>query len=117
MGRAIDRITLNGFKSIERLDTFRVGKLNVLIGANGAGKSNFVDFFRMLRTFADESFQQHVISCGGGDGFLFLGPKVTAKIAARLDFGLNAYQFELKPTAQGSLQLSQETVEYNGHGQ
>lgn len=35
MGQAIDRITLNGFKSIEHLEDFALGKLNVLIGANG----------------------------------------------------------------------------------
>lgn len=115
MGRSIDKMTLKGFKSIEHLEDFRLEKLNVLIGANGAGKSNFVDFFRMLRTFADESFQQFVNDCGGGDGFLFLGTKVTSKITSRLDFGRNAYEFELKPTAQGSLQVAEEQVEYNGH--
>lgn len=58
MGRAIDQITLNGFKSIEHLENFPLGTLNVLIGANGAGKSNFVDYFRMLRAFADEKFSE-----------------------------------------------------------
>ncbi len=56
MGRPIDRITLNGFKSIERLEDFALEKLNVLIGANGAGKSNFVDYFRMLRRWQTRIF-------------------------------------------------------------
>jgi predicted ATPase len=115
MGRPIKNITLKGFKSIESLDKFPIKKLNVLIGANGAGKTNFVDFFRMLRTFADECFQQFVNDAGGGDGFLFLGPKVTSEISARLEFGPNAYEFRLKPTAQGTLQIAQESVEYNGN--
>jgi predicted ATPase len=112
MGRAIDRITLNGFKSIERLEDFALGKLNVLIGANGAGKSNFVDYFRMLRSFADESFQQFVIASGGGDGFLFLGPKVTPEITSKIVFGPNFYGFTLKPTASGSLLIASETTGY-----
>jgi predicted ATPase len=112
MGRPIDRITLSGFKSIESLEGFKLEKLNVLIGANGAGKSNFVDYFRMLRSFADESFQQFVIESGGGDGFLFLGPKVTSSISSRIEFGRNAYEFKLKPTAGGSLQIAEEKVEY-----
>ena len=114
MGRAIDKITLKGFKSIESLEAFQLKKLNVLIGANGAGKSNFVDFFRMLRALADESFQQFVNNQGGGDGLMFLGPKVTQEIRAHLEFGRNGYEFVLKPTAQGSLQIAQERIEYGG---
>ena len=112
MGKAIDQITLSGFKSIECLEDFKLHKLNVFIGANGAGKSNFVNYFRMLRAFADESFQQFVIESGGGDGFLFLGPKVTSAISSRIEFGDNAYEFELKPTAGGSLQIAEEKVKY-----
>lgn len=115
MGESIGKITLKGFKSIEELDQFPVKKLNVLIGANGAGKSNLIDFFRMLRAFADERFQEFVNESGGGDGFLFLGPKVTSEITSRLEFGLNAYEFCLKPTAQGSLQIVREIAEYMGN--
>ena len=112
MGRALDTVTIHGFKSIESLEKFQLKKLNVLIGANGAGKSNFVDFFRMLRALADEAFQQYVNDAGGGDGFFFLGPKKTSQITARLDFGPNAYEFTLKPTAKGSLQIAEEHAKY-----
>jgi predicted ATPase len=115
MGKPIDQITLSGFKSIESLEGFKLQKLNVLIGANGAGKSNFIDFFRMLRTFADERFQQFVLDAGGGDGFLFLGPKVTPAISSRIEFGSNAYEFMLKPTSAGSLQLADEKVEHENN--
>jgi predicted ATPase len=114
MRRAIDRITLNGFKSIESLENFDLHKLNVLIGANGAGKSNFVDYFRMLSTFAHETFQHFVVGSGGGDGFLFLGPKVTPAISSRIEFGRSAYEFKLKPTASGSLQFVEEKMEHEG---
>jgi predicted ATPase len=112
MARAIDRITLKGFKSIESLDSFEVRKLNVLIGANGAGKSNFVEFFRMLRAIADEAFQKYVLEAGGGDGFLFLGPKVTKQITYRVEFGLNAFEQVLQPSASGSLLIASETTRY-----
>jgi predicted ATPase len=87
MGTPLKKLTIQGFKSIEKLEAFRLEKLNVLIGANGAGKSNFVDFFRMLRALADEAFQKFVNENGGGDGFLFLGPRLTPRISARLEFG------------------------------
>ena len=110
-------MTIHGFKSIEKLDGLELRNLNVFIGANGAGKSNFVDFFRMLRALADESFQSFVIEHGGGDGLLFLGPKKTPSISAHLEFGLNAYDFILTPTATGTLQVSREAVEYTGGGE
>jgi recombinational DNA repair ATPase RecF len=37
----LDKITIRGFKSIEKLEDFKLESLNVPIGANGAGKSNF----------------------------------------------------------------------------
>ena len=52
------RMTVRGFKSIRELQDFKLERLNVLIGANGAGKSNFISFFRMLadRSRAGYSF-------------------------------------------------------------
>lgn len=116
MSSPISKLTLKGFKSIRSLDGFEFGSLNVLIGANGAGKSNLVDFFRLLRSLADESFQNFVNSQGGGDGLLFLGPKVTASIEAHLEFGMNVYEFSLQPTASGALQVKEERVKYTGGG-
>lgn len=114
MGRPLKKLTLGGFKSIEALKDLELCKLNVLIGANGAGKSNFVDFFRMLRALADEGFQQFVNRQGGGDGFFFLGPKHTRQIRAHLEFGENVYEFDLEPTAGGGIQIAAERVKYTG---
>ncbi len=114
MAKPIDTISLKGFKSIESIHEFELGKLNVLIGANGAGKSNFVEFFRMLRAMADEAFQEFVLTNGGCDGFFFNGPKVTNVISCRLDFGRNWYEHELKPTSSGRLLIASETTGYLG---
>ncbi len=114
MADPIRTLSIKGFKSIKSLEEFELRNLNVLIGANGAGKSNFVEFFRMLRAMADEGFQTYVRTLGGSDGFLFLGPKVTHEITARLDFGKNWYEMELRPTASGSLIIASETPGYLG---
>ncbi|HTN04757.1 MAG TPA: AAA family ATPase [Planctomycetaceae bacterium] len=116
MGTPLKTLTIQGFKSIESLEEFPLDSLNVLIGANGAGKSNFVDFFRLLRALADEAFQSYVNEQGGGDGLLFLGPKVTPKMSAHLEFGMNQYEFDLAPTASGTLQIQQERVKCTGDG-
>jgi len=114
MGRQIDKITLRGFKSIKALDDFPLQSLNILIGANGAGKSNFVDFFRLLRAMADENLQRFVLEHGGPDGFFFMGPKFTPRISARLEFGRYAYEFDLAPTALAELMVGEERLLHNG---
>ena len=40
----LSRMTIHGFKSIKSCD-ISFGKINVLIGSNGAGKSNFISSF------------------------------------------------------------------------
>jgi predicted ATPase len=112
MGKKIGKITLKGFKSIESLDDFELDSLTVMIGANGAGKSNFVEFFRMLRAMADENLQNYVLDAGGSDGFLFLGPKRTKEISFHLKFGSNSYSCTLHPSASGSLIISSESTGY-----
>lgn len=43
----IERIAINNFKSIDGLD-FRLGRVNVFIGANGSGKSNILEAIAMV---------------------------------------------------------------------
>lgn len=114
MSRALDQITIQGFKSIRELKDFKLGKLNVLIGANGAGKSNLVDFFRMLRAMAEGGFREFVTRSGGGDGFFFDGPKTTPKISAELHFGQNAYRFSLAPTVDSAIMIQTEASCWKG---
>ncbi len=49
MSNPLDKLTINSFKSIQSLPDFKLGRLNVLIGANGSGKSNFIAIFRLLQ--------------------------------------------------------------------
>ena len=109
---SLKKITIKGFKSIESLVDFELRPLNILIGANGAGKSNFVDFFRMLRAMALEGLQKFVLSSGRADGFLHLGPEHTRRISATLGFDVFTYHFELMPTADGSLFIEREEIQF-----
>lgn len=115
MGQPLKKLTIRGFKSIEALEDFKFHKLNVLIGANGAGKSNFVDFFRMLRALADEAFKGFVEN-QGSDGLFYMGPKATPLIKARLEFGYNVYEFDLAPRARGGILINQERIQYTRGG-
>ena len=42
------RLSLNGYKSIRQMTEVEFTPLTVLIGSNGAGKSNLVSFLKML---------------------------------------------------------------------
>ena len=48
-GDQLSRMTIRGFKSIKNCD-ISFGKINVLIGSNGAGKSNFISAFSFLQS-------------------------------------------------------------------
>ncbi len=112
MGQALDKLTIQGFKSIRELKDFELTNLNILIGGNGAGKSNFVEIFRMLRAMVDQSFGSYIITRGGADDFLFNGPQVTPHIQAKFEFGKNAYSFRLNPTPNGSFLIGYEAHKY-----
>ena len=114
MKDTIKKLTIEGFKSIRKLEDFKLQSLNVLIGANGAGKSNFVGFFRLLRELIDQRLQLAVSTEGGADKCLHLGPKVTQRLVAKLYFGDNGYEFELVPTVDNRLVFADEATLFKG---
>ncbi|MDR0610597.1 MAG: AAA family ATPase [Planctomycetaceae bacterium] len=110
MRTKLNRLTIRGFKSIKNLDDFELRDINILIGTNGAGKSNFIDFFRMIRAIIDQRLGAHTIKHGGADGFFFNGPSTTKNIHAELMFGDNGYRFTLEPTVDEQFMF---TIEEN----
>jgi predicted ATPase len=114
MSDTIQHLTIEGFKSIRNLRDFEFRPINVLIGANGAGKSNFVGFFRLLRELIEQRLQLLLQKEGGADSFLYLGPKVTKRFVAKLYFGNNGYEFALEPTADNRLVFAEETTFFKG---
>lgn len=42
---AINTLSISGFRSMRKLDKLHLSNFNVLIGSNGAGKSDFAIFF------------------------------------------------------------------------
>lgn len=115
MSETIKTLTIEGFKSIRKLENFELRALNVLIGANGAGKSNFVSFFRLLREMIEQRLQEAVRKTeGGADGCLFMGPKLTPSFTAKLRFGRNGYEFALAPTTDNGFVFTNETAVFYG---
>lgn len=109
----LEQLTVRGFKSIRELEKLKLTKLNVLIGANGAGKSNFISVFRMLADMLDQRLQFYVKNEDGPDALLFGGRKKTAQMAVEVYFGRNGYQFELAAAGQ-QLVFSSEHTYFDG---
>ncbi|MGI9175033.1 MAG: AAA family ATPase [Rhodothermales bacterium] len=111
--RRLDHIEIEGFKSIERL-RLQLGPVNVLVGQNGAGKSNFISFFRMLNELIEERLQLYVARSGGANALLYYGAKTTPEITARMFFGRNGYLIRLAPTEDDGLLFAGEQLYFKG---
>jgi predicted ATPase len=111
---SIDKLTIKGFKSIKDLDRLRLYRLNVLIGANGVGKSNFVSYFRMLSEMMELHLQKWTTNQGSADRIVSFGVKETSKVESFIEFGLNGYKFELEPTVDGGFSFASEKLFYDG---
>ncbi len=103
MSLSLKKLTIKGFKSIESLEDFEMRNLNILIGANGAGKSNFVEFFRILRETTKENLGSFLGSEVWIDDLFFMGPKFTQRISADVEFETFVHygiELSLSPRAQ-----------------
>ena len=79
----LSHIKIKGFKSIKALD-LKMKPINVLIGANGAGKSNFISVFKLLDLIYKQKLQTYVLTNGKAERFLHFGSKNTDKITIDL---------------------------------
>jgi predicted ATPase len=112
----LSKLVLRGYKSIADCE-LELGSLNVLIGANGAGKSNFIGFFRLINRVLDQQLQPFVSEAGGPDALLHFGRKKTEECRADLYFGNNGYKFRLKPTQDNRMMFASEALWWNVRGE
>ena len=109
---ALDRITVEGFKSIGSTKDLQLNPINVLIGPNGAGKSNFIGAFSFLHAIRAGHLQHYVIRAGGADKILHFGSKTTDQLTVHLSFenGIHQYEITLIATDRDTLAPSTESV-------
>ena len=102
----LSRMMISGYKSIQSCD-IRFDKINVLIGSNGAGKTNFISAFVLLQNVLAKNLQ--VFAAQSGIPSLFYnGRKETEEISFELFFGNHSYGFTLLPTDDNRLIFRQE---------
>lgn len=111
---SVRSLTVSGYKSIRELKEFPLHDLNVLIGANGAGKSNFIGLFRLLNEMYEKQLQLFVQTHGGPDALLHFGRAVTDRVHAEFYFAKNGYLFDLVPTQDNRLVFEREVSKFLG---
>jgi predicted ATPase len=115
----ITEVSIEGFRSLKRIEKLQLSQLTVLIGANGVGKSNFIRFFEMLGwMLRARDLQGFVLRKGGGDDQFFMGSRATPQIKAELriatDKGSNDYRFEMAHLSAGdTVMLTHEAYRYS----
>lgn len=108
----LSRIVIKGFKSIKDCD-LELNNINVLIGSNGAGKSNFISLFEMLQKILARELSFYVEK-KGINPLLYNGKEVTDGIIAEFHFGSDLYSFDLEWTENDSLFFREEQVYITG---
>ena len=108
---AVDSIRIRGFKSIRDLEV-ELRPVNVLIGANGSGKSNFIGAFSFLQEIRSGRLQAYVIQGGGADRVLHYGSAHSSEASIHISFmnQVNQYEIRLIPTADDRLSPTNEFV-------
>jgi len=106
----MDRLTVSGYKSLKDINV-ELKKINILIGSNGAGKSNFLSVFEFLSAIYEQRLTQYIGTIGSVDRVLFQGRKVTNRIKLNIKNKQNSYYISLVE-ADGALVIESEDLEY-----
>jgi len=115
----LERIVLKGYKSIREAN-ITLRPINVLIGANGSGKSNFISLFHFMNRLVNQGLQQFVAQSGGANQILHYGRKTTERLHIELWFRTgeettNGYECSLIPTAEDLLVFEAERTYFHRH--
>lgn len=119
MMNSLTKIRLRGWKSIREAE-LTLSPLNVLIGANGSGKSNFISYFKLLNEMSGERLQEYIGRANGAETLLYYGSKQTPFVEAELHFitdsGVSAYYQRLAYAAIDTLIFTDEKLTFHRPG-
>jgi len=116
----IKKVHIENYKSIKSAN-IDFGKLNILIGGNGVGKSNLISFFKFLNQIINNNLESEVRKKGGADNILYFGRKESKSIKADIFFKQekdieNSYQCELEADQNNLLFFKKEHITYDTPG-
>lgn len=108
------KISVENFKSIKNLPDFEMKPVNLLIGANNSGKSNFLDVFAFLRDTAalygsaeDEGWRAALARRGGADSIAHQGAE-----RFKIEVASGVFQYNIEIESSGwNAGLRDETLQ------
>jgi predicted ATPase len=100
-------VVVEGFTSI-RSATVSLNDVNVLVGANGAGKSNFIRALGLLGRIVDGELGLYVGLSGGASALLNADLASPRRIRLQVESDAGIYEAELIPAAGDTLIFSNE---------
>lgn len=104
----IDRVNIKNFKSIRDSGDIYIRPINILIGPNGVGKSNFINFFKLLNSIYKKRLKFYTAENGYENRILYFGRKRSKSLEGSIVFKPengntnNRYNFKLLPLIQDS---------------
>lgn len=106
----LDKVTIKGFMSIRAVEELEIRPINALIGANGSGKSNFIEALSFLQAIRAGRLQAYVGRAGGANALLHFGAKTTNRMTMSVRFQdqRNGYEITLDATDADRLYPSLE---------
>ncbi len=115
----ITRVVIENYKSIAACDV-RLGPLNVLVGLNGSGKSNFLDALRFVRDVCNSSLTMAVQARGGIDEVRHRSGGLEGFVGLRLEFQLpygvtGYYAFRILVRQSGGYSVREEECVIDEH--
>lgn len=109
----LQRIRVTGLWSLADV-TLPLQAMNVVLGANGAGKSSLLNVFRLLRAMVGRGMATFVAEMGGAASVLHYGPKHTRHATIELAFdgadSAHGYTATLTYVASDRLVFADERV-------
>jgi predicted ATPase len=112
----LQELQIEGFRSLKSV-TWRPGRLNVLIGPNGGGKSNLMRALELIRLAANAGLRKGILRLGGMAPLVWDGEAQT--LGFKLDFTAESsppqgliYHFELTRVGQtGGYEITGEEAQ------
>ena len=119
MREYLKQFEIKGFKSIKDQTVKLQPDLNVLIGANASGKSNFIGSFVFIRHVVDKQLERYVVEHGGAAQLMHYGSSTTQSLSLSMTFQeqqedrTRSYRLDFISTTDDRLAIDQETVFYH----
>ncbi len=111
----LSKIYVSGYKSIKEAE-LEFGDINILIGPNAVGKTNFISLFNLFNSLANQELQNYIAKKGGANSIAYYGAKTTPRIDFNLYFDVNSYEAVLEPTDDDRLLISSDYAYFHAKG-